>query len=170
MKHNKNDVGISASIETFINLHAKKLIRSRYFLPGELEDIKQDLWLYYYEKLYPKGEQLGNDFIFISIKGEAQHILRARLKDVQAGFFFSETLNSMYEDTLFNAETTHKSDKNIDDMVFTEEIKSKLNDKERKAVELVLEGYTSREIAKMLHISDHFLNRLGEKMKNTLKS
>ena len=159
----KNELGIESKIKGYINISVSYLLKRNYFQKSEIEDIKQDLWLFYYEKLYPRRTSLPDDYVFSCIIGKAKHILRSRLKLIQAGLFFSASLNDMQEDGWEPVSTNISLE--IEKDIFWKDFKKNLTLEEQELIDLVLAGYTVREIARLKHSSLHILERFVKKMK-----
>lgn len=88
--------GLPPRVVTYIKIHLRYIFSTGLFSYQEREDLIQDLVLFYLERFYRKKE-VPDDYLFVSIKTKAQQILRTRLRQLQSGFFVTESLNSMCE-------------------------------------------------------------------------
>ncbi len=153
-------------VAMYINIHATKLVNTSCFKYEEKEEIKQDLWLFYLEKLYWRRDELSKECLFIALKRQANHLLRSRLRQLQSGLFFTESLNSMFDDIGFEPPAKMTLE-DIDYKIQFEKMCKNLSKKEKNVLEALLAGYTQEEIVKNFSVSWSVFSRIAEKIKKS---
>lgn len=152
--------GLPPRVVTYIKIHLRYIFSTGLFSYQEREDLIQDLVLFYLERFYRKKE-VPDDYLFVSIKTKAQQILRTRLRQLQSGFFATESLNSMCEEEGFEA-TSDFSLSTLENKISIRELKSIVSDKEWQFIRLILFGFTNDEATSKAHVSKNVLGNIRD--------
>ena len=160
--------GLPPKVITYIKIHLRYIYSTGLFDSQEREDLIQDLVLFYLERFYRKKE-VPDDYLFVSIKTKAQQILRTRLRQLQSGFFATESLNSMCEEEGFEA-TSDFSLSTLENEISIRELKSIVSDKEWQFIRLILFGFTNDEATSKAHVSKNVLGNIREKVRRKTKN
>jgi|GEM_PF-1733173 len=159
--------GLPPKVVTYIKVHLRHIYSTGLFSYQEREDLIQDLVLFYLERYYKKDD-IPDALLFTAFRSKANHLMRTRLRDMQSGFFNTESLNSMFEDEGFEPETSF-SLADLDARLSVNELKKFISEKEQKFVDLVLQGNTVDEAISMAHVSKNIIYILRDKMANKHK-
>lgn len=160
--------GLPPRVVTYIKIHLRYIFSTGLFSYQEREDLIQDLVLFYLERFYRKKE-VPDDYLFVSIKTKAQQILRTRLRQLQSGFFATESLNSMCEEEGFEP-TSDFSLSTLENEISIRELKSIVSDKEWQFIRLILFGFTNDEATSKAHVSKNVLGNIREKVRRKTKN
>lgn len=155
--------GLPPNVVTYIKVQLRRIYTTGLFDGQEREDLIQELVLFYFE-LVRQRCNLTDDYLFISIKTKAQKIIRTRLREMQAGFFYKESLNNMSEEEGFEL-ASNLSLADLENLITINEIKSLLNDKQRKFIDLVLEGEKVLDAIAKIHVSKNVLDDIRSILK-----
>ncbi len=155
--------GLPPNVVTYIKVQLRRIYTTGLFDGQEREDLIQELVLFYFELIRQRCN-LTDDYLFISIKTKAQKIIRTRLREMQAGFFYKESLNNMSEEEGFEL-ASNLSLADLENLITINEIKSLLNDKQRKFIDLVLEGEKVLDAIAKIHVSKNVLDDIRSKLK-----
>lgn len=153
--------GLPPKVVTYIKIHLRYIYSTGLFRYQEREDLIQDLVLFYLERFYRK-EEVPDEYLFISIKTKAQQILRTRLRQMQSGFFATESLNGMSEKGLEPSSDFSLS--TFENEISIRELKSIVSEKEWQFVQLILDGYTNDEATAKAKVSKNVLENIREKI------
>ena len=161
--------GLPPKVITYIKIHLRYIYSTGLFDSQEREDLIQDLVLFYLEFLRKRGDDISDNLLFMAIKSKAMHLSRARLQEMQSGFFATESLNSMCEEEGFEA-TSDFSLSTLENEISIRELKSIVSDKEWQFIRLILFGFTNDEATSKAHVSKNVLGNIREKVRRKTKN
>ena len=150
--------GLPPRVVTYIKIHLRYIFSTGLFSYQEREDLIQDLVLFYLERFYRKKE-VPDDYLFVSIKTKAQQILRTRLRQLQSGFFATESLNSMCEEEGFEAVS--------DFSLSTLENEISIRELDEKVKEQGISGRTMRDVRSRM--KNELEYQVNEKQENSIR-
>ena len=155
--------GLPPTVVTYIKVHLRHMYSTGLFDSQEREDLIQDLVLFYLERFYHVTD-VPEGYLFISFKTKAQQIVRTRLREMQAGFFDKESLNSMSEDEGFEPASDF-SLSDLEDQIAFNEVKELLTDKQKQFVDLIIQGETTRNARSKLHVTHKIMSSIEKRIK-----
>ena len=159
--------GLPPNVVTYIKVHLRRIYSTGLFTQQEREDLIQDLVLFYLELLH-KLNDAPDIKIFLALKTKADHMMRTRLREMQAGFLNKASLNSMSEDEGFEP-ASEFSWHDIESMIELNEIKRFLSKKEQEFIDLVVSGASVEETKKKLRLWHDVMANIRAKIKNSQK-
>ena len=155
--------GLPPNVVTYIKIHLRQIYSTRLFSYQEREDLIQDLVLFYLERFHKKRD-VPDELLFISIKTKTQQIIRTRLRRLRSGFLNTESLNSMSEDEGFEP-VSNFSLSDLENLITLREIKSVLTEKQKKFIELILDGEKVLDAIAKIHVSKNVLEDIRNRIK-----
>lgn len=158
-KINKRE--IPAYIHKFINIHLTRLMRTGCFSYQEKDDLTQDLLLFYVDKFFWLEQSPPEELIFIALKRECGHILRSRFRFLKSGGNKHITLDELDMGGIVLSDDV--SLEQIENQIAMKETINKSYSKEAKIIEMLMQGYSVREISKELHVSFSTISMLYKK-------
>ena len=155
--------GLPPNVVTYIKIHLRQIYSTRLFSYQEREDLIQDLVLFYLERFHKKRD-VPDELLFISIKTKTQQIIRTRLRRLRSGFLNTESLNSMSEDEGFEP-ISNFSLSDLENLITLREIKSVLTEKQKKFIELILDGEKVLDAIAKIHVSKNVFEDIRNRIK-----
>lgn len=156
--------GIPSQVVTYIKINLQTLYSSGLFNYQEREDIIQDLVLFYLEFIKKRGSKIPDNILFMAIKSKAMHLGRTRLREVQSGFLYKESLNDVSESMGFELEDKFSLD-DLENKIEFEDRRKFLSEKQNQFIDLILSGENVRNARAKLRISHTVLNDISERIK-----
>lgn len=151
------------NIQKFIRIQVTRLVQTAYFSYQDSEDLEQELWLFYLQKLKIfQNPRINEGFFFISIRNKALEILRAKRRQVH---YSQQYINEEFFSVL---ET--ESTKNIDDKEVVSKMLKNLTSKERDCLLMIMGGANIRETSRLLNVSKESIYKILKKLKENFES
>lgn len=144
-----------------IKVQTRFLIGTPYFSPQDREDIEQELFLFYLEKLSHiplDGSQFSEGYFFIAFKKKALELMRQKRR--YQHYIHEHSVN--YK--ALNSEEVDSA--GVENQIDINRILSFLSKKERDIFILILGGAKIAEISQKLSISRQAIYRILEKVQN----
>ncbi len=87
------------NIQKYIKIQVIRLMRTTYFSYHDREDLEQELWLFYFQKLKAfQNPRVNEGFFFIAIRNKALEILRTKRRQVHySQQYINEELGTSFE-------------------------------------------------------------------------
>ena len=161
----RHNGGIPPKIEMYIRIQITRMLRTNLFQNQEREDLQQELALFFIEHFYKKDVDIPDELLFIALRRQANHLIRSRIRGIQSGVFFNESLNSMSEENGIEI----RSDFCLEDLENKIDINTKLeslSQKEKSIINLLLKGCSIEKITKTLHVSNSTVYKVLSKIKD----
>lgn len=159
IQSNKRD--IPAYVYRFVKIHVTTLIRTSYFNFDEKDDLTHELLLFYLDKFFCLEQSPPEELIFIALKRECGHILRSRFRFLKSGGNKHITLDELDMGGIVLSDDV--SLEQIENQIAMKETINKSYSKEAKIIEMLMQGYSVREISKELHVSFSTISMLYKK-------
>ena len=154
--------GIPSKIEVYIRIQINRMYKTNLFQYQERADLQQELVLFYIEHFY-RQEDVPDELLFIALRRQANHLIRSRLRSIQSGVFFNESLNSMFDEKGLEA-TSDFCLEDLEKQIDLNKALSKLNTRERKLLTELLKGEPITEVTKKLKISHGAIYKIIKKI------
>lgn len=150
-------------IQKFIKIQVVRLIRTPFFCYQDREDLEQELWLFYLQKLKTlQNPRINEGFFFIAIRNKALEILRAKRRQVH---YSQQYIN---EELVASIETNPI--KNAEDREVVSKILKNLTSKERDCLLMIMGGANIRETGRLLNVSKESIYKILKKLKENFES
>lgn len=162
MKQNLTPV-LPTHIQKFIKIQVARLIKTPFFGYQDREDLEQELWLFYLQKLKTlQNPRVNEGFFFISIRNKALEILRAKRRQVHyAQQYINEELVTSFETNPI---------KNTENREVVSKILKYLTSKEQDCLLMIMGGANIRETGRLLNVSKESIYKILKKLKENFES
>ena len=162
MKQNLTPV-LPTHIQKFIKIQVVRLVRTPFFGYQDREDLEQELWLFYLQKLKAfQNPRVNEGFFFIAIRNKALEILRAKRRQVHySQQYINEGLVTSFETNPI---------KNTEDQETVSKMFAGLTLNERECLLLIMGGANIRETSRLLNISKESIYKILKKLKENFES
>lgn len=158
---NKLFAGIPEYVRITIYFQTRYLLSSSNFKrENDLDDIIQDLLLFYLETFYKKDIP-SEAYVVTSLQNEAKRLMKTKVRERFGPLFSLEDLTE-YPDEL---KVTNNFD-NAEINLLISTVAEHLSDKENLVIKMILEGKSIDEIARTIHIAKATIYKIFEKIKN----
>ena len=161
---NKLFDGIPQYVKITIYSQTRYLLRSfRYNRENDRDDIIQDLLLFYLENFHKKDIP-SEAYVVASLQNEAKRLIKTKVRERFGLLFSLDYLMDTPEELI----VTNKFN-DIEINLLISAVSDHLSDKENLIIKMILEGKTSDEITRFVHISKTTIYKTFEKIKIFLK-
>lgn len=158
---NKLFDGIPEYVKITIYSQTRYLLSSSNFKrENDLDDIIQDLLLFYLEKFYKKDAP-SEAYVVISLQNEAKRLMKTKVHERFGLLFSLEDLTECPDEL----RVTHHFDRAEINLLISA-VAEHLSDKENLVIKMILEGKSIDEIARTIHMAKATIYRIFEKIKN----
>lgn len=157
--------GIPEYVRITIYAQTGRLLRNSHFIrDNDLEDIVQDLLLFYLERFHLRSIP-SEAYVVVSLQNEAKRMLKTKMRE---RFGLSVCLEDITEcpEALKVSNALAHSEINL----LISSVAKHLSDRENQVLELILEGKTLDDIAKKYHISKNTIYKILDKLKKFVNS
>ena len=155
--------GLPKYVQIIILSQIRRLLSTSLFLVDDKDDLTQDLLLFYLKRFYQVPDP-DEALVVHSIRQYATNLLGQRYR--RRDFLYSSLTD--YE---VNGEFSflNTSDYDFETKVLMGEISKMTDDKEKKILQMISDGYSINQISANLHIHKRVIRRLFEKLRKNLK-
>ncbi len=161
---NKLFTGIPEYVRVTIYSQTSRLLSNSNFIRGnDLEDVIQDLLLFYLETFYKKKIP-SEAYVVKSIQNEAKRLLKAKVCE-HFGLFVSLEDMDFCPDEL----KTSGGFENLGINLTVSEIACQLSERENLILEMIMKDHSLKEVTEEFHISKNTIYKLFEKIKKNYK-
>ncbi len=151
------------NIQKFIRIQVTHLVQTAYFSYQDSEDLEQELWLFYLQKLEIfQNPHMNEGFFFVSIRNKALEILRAKRRQMH---YSQQYINEEFF-SFFETEST----KNIDDKEVVSKMLKNLTLKEQDCLLMIMGGANIRETSRLLNVSKESIYKILKKLKENFEN
>ena len=158
---NKLFAGIPEYVRITIYSQTRYLLSTSNFKrENDLDDIIQNLLLFYLENFYKKDAP-SEAYVVASLQNEAKRLMKTKVRE-RFGLLFS--LDDLTECPDELKVTNHFDRAEINLLISA--VAEYLSDKENLVIKMILEGKSIDEIARTIHIAKATIYKIFEKIKN----
>ncbi len=158
---NKLFIGIPNYVKFTIFSQVRYLLNSPNFnRNNDLEDIIQELLLFYLDKFYKKDVP-SEAYIVKSIQNEAKRLMKTKVRERFGLSFSLEDLTECPDELMV---TSHFESAEIN--LLLSAISKNLSYKENLVIKMILDGKTIDDIARTNHMAKATIYKIFEKIKN----
>jgi len=158
---NKLFAGIPEYVRITIYSQTRYLLSTSNFKrENDLDDIIQDLLLFYLENFYKKDAP-SEAYVVASLQNEAKRLMKTKVRERFGLLFSLEDLTECPDEL----RVTHHFDRAEINLLISA-VAEHLSDKENLVIKMILEGKSIDEIARTIHIAKATIYKIFEKIKN----
>lgn len=158
---NKLFAGIPEYVRITIYSQTRYLLSTSNFKrENDLDDIIQDLLIFYLENFYKKDAP-SEAYVVASLQNEAKRLMKTKVRERFGLLFSLEDLTECPDEL----RVTHHFDRAEINLLISA-VAEHLSDKENLVIKMILEGKSIDEIARTIHIAKATIYKIFEKIKN----
>ena len=158
---NKLFAGIPEYVRITIYSQTRYLLSTSNFKrENDLDDIIQNLLLFYLENFYKKDAP-SEAYVVASLQNEAKRLMKTKVRERFGLLFSLEDLTECPDEL----RVTHHFDRAEINLLISA-VAEHLSDKENLVIKMILEGKSIDEIARTIHIAKATIYKIFEKIKN----
>lgn len=159
----KSHTGIANSYSKIHQNSGCSTYTNAFFCYQDREDLEQELWLFYFQKLKAfQNPRVNEGFFFIAIRNKALEMLRTQKRQIHYSqqYINEELLASIKANPI----------KNTEDQETVSKMFAGLTLNERECLLLIMGGANIRETGRLLNVSKESIYKILKKLKENFES